>query len=552
MPRKRFASTVVRALALALLLQSAASAQLSMSPLIAETRVYPGGLKTFRVSVSNRGKTPLDCEISRHGMRIEGGGMPVMVDDAPRSCKEWLTVTPEKFTLRPGQGQVLICRARATPEASGGYYGIVSCLGVPQEGREGPGDEGTRAAVRFSYRVMCIIMLTVPRGKVEALVEAAEPSVETTEGASGYSFVLPIRNVGNIHTRMTGAVAIRSAAGQKIEEFNLMAGRGFLLPDHERLFRSRGKINLPDGLYRARVELVPIAGGAPMRKEFPFYLRDGTATVAELTAEEETSLLEQSAGFTVTPAELSEVVYPGARRSVGIEVVNLLKEPLTLHLRALEWYRTAAGIDLVAPRKAPHGRSARPMLTLPQQTLVLRPMARRRLPVAIRMPKDAQGEAYAAVAFDRAGAALDTSPVAVARRSALLRITAQGEGRAAAEIDSFTAERRPNGAVRFTLNVRNTGQLGILPDVSIDVVDATAAIVARLTPPPRTNFVQAGTGCTLTADLAQVLDPGPYVARLSCRYSQDLPPLTGRIEFEVGNPLGDVTAQAAHPHPQLQ
>ena len=54
--------------------------------------------------------------------------------------------------------------------------------------------------------------------------------------------------------RLGGSVEIRSEAQQLVERFEMKAGRGFVLPMRERLFKSRGRINLPDGIYIARAQ----------------------------------------------------------------------------------------------------------------------------------------------------------------------------------------------------------------------------------------------------------------------------------------------------------
>lgn len=528
---------VVRRVAPAIFFLALASAtaygQLSITPLISEVRVYSGGYRTFSVVISNSGNTTLDCAISKHALRVEGEGLPVPVDEAPRSCKDWITVTPESFSLSPGQGVKLNCQLQAAKDASGGYYGVLSCLGVPQGRDRDPEQKRSGAGMTFSYRVMSIIMVTVPAGKVEAILDAGEPIITSSQGGSGYLLELPVRNRGNIHARMTGKADIRSKSGQKIEEFPLTAGRGFLLPDHDRMFRSRGQINIPDGLYQVQIELTPVEGGQAMRKTFPFFVSDGKAEVEEMDPAAEAALLAKSAGFIVNPAQVAQTVHPGARRTQAVELVNLQETPVMLRFRLLEWYRDPSGNDLVADRKAPHERSARAMLTLPEETLTLPAMGRRRIPVTITVPRDATGETYAALAVDRVGAGLDDAPAALARRSSLLRIIAQGTGACSAEISDFTAERQPNGGYEFKARITNNGDVGIIPELNCAISDETGATVANVSPGVRPDFIQAGTSFLLTAQLSRLLNPGKYSATLMLRLKPDQPPLTAKTDFEI-------------------
>jgi hypothetical protein len=511
----------------------AACAQLAMSPTIIEQRSYAGGLSSFTVAVSNTGARTLDCRIDLYGMELQGAGLPVPVENAPRSCKDWLTVQPREFTLSPGSGKKLVCRVRPDKDAGGGYYGIISCFGRPRGQEEGDSaGEGVTAGVRFSYRVMAVLMLTVPGPDMRARIEAGRPMMEGRKGA-GYLIGIPVRNRGTIHTRMQGSVAVRSEEGQLVERFPLEAGRGFLLPGHERLFRSRGEINLPDGTYAVRVDLRPPGGDRPMQKAFPFYVRDGQPTVAEATDEIRRELIQQSAGFIVSPAVCELAVRPGGRRTQAVEVRNLTRETLKVRARPLSWERSPSGEDRVLNGAGEHERSALKMLELRQQEVELGPMSRRRVPFFVAMPDGAEGEHYAAITFDRQDVQLDQSPEGRSRRSLLLRARARGTGSTDAEITDFGAERQPNGAISFTARLRNTGTIAVTPQVNFYIDDQNDNRVGKAAPKVRPSFVQAGAEGIVTTEYTQVLDPGDYTAELALRYDPDKPPLIRRTEFSV-------------------
>jgi len=112
-----------------------------------------------------------------------------------------------------------------------------------------------------------------------------------------------------------------------------------------------------------------------------------------------------------------------------VQLANLTREPLAIRARVLEWYRAPDGKDLVLEADPPHGRSGRELITLREEEIELRPLSRRRVPITISLPPDAEGERYAAVSFDRTDIELEASPEGRARRSVLIGIHAQGTGR---------------------------------------------------------------------------------------------------------------------------
>ena len=521
---------------LALLLAAvgpAAQAQLAVSPTIVEQRWYPGGLNTFTISFMNSGAQALDCTVSRYAMAVSGGGLPTAVDDAPRSCKDWLDVQPETFTLSPKQGRRLICRVRPPKDAAGGYYALLSCLGQPKAaGTQAPAAGGVGASIQFNYRVMSVVMLTVPGPDIEARIEAGQPLLSES-ASSGYSVAVPVRNTGNIHARMGGTVEVRSEAGQLVEQFPLTAGRGFLLPEQERLFQSRGEVNLTDGLYTVLVQLQPAEGGAPMQKSFPFYVEGGTPRVAQITDALRSRLEAESAGFVVSPAVTELSLQPGSMRMQAVEVRNLTRQTLTLQAHLLQWQRDAEGKDLVTDVDQPAPRTALPMLDLQQKQIELRPLSRQRVPFVVTMPRGSEGEYYGAVAFDREGVQLDNAPNERSRRSTLVRALAQGTGATGAQVLDFQALRQSNGAVRFTARLRNTGDLSIAPQPVFYIDDANNIRVGNVAPAVQPAFVQAGAEAVLSAEYTHVLDAGAYSAELALKFDPDKPVLTQRASFKV-------------------
>jgi hypothetical protein len=368
---------------------------------------------------------------------------------------------------------------------------------------------------------------------MRAVIDAAEPVITQDINSSGYTLELPLRNRGNMHARIHGTADVRSEAGQQVEKFDLVSGRGFLLPEHERLFKSRGKVNLSDGVYIANFRLDLKHTRQPMQKSFSFYVQNGTPHVADLTDELRANIKRQAAGFIVLPSNVMLSVHPGGRRTEAIELVNLTKEKLRVLASTAEWYRTPNGKDLVAFEAAPHGHSGSSVLKIYQPAIELPPRGRQRVRVIADVPRGAKGERYAAICFDRPEVDLDQSPEGRARRSTTVGIRAEGTGETAAEVISFAASRNSKGAFDFTVRYHNTGEKSFIPEISFTIRNEMNEVIDSVRITEQQPFVQAGGEGLLSIEWAKVVEPGDYIAEVTLRYDPNKPPLVARSRLKI-------------------
>lgn len=512
-----------------------AVAQFTISPVLVELKVYPGGFETFQIAAGSSSDSTQDCTARLAAMEVAGSGLPIEAEEAPRSCRDWLTLDADAFTLKPKDGHSIHCTLRVPREAVGGYYALLVLEATPRETEQVQDAEaGVSAAIRFRHRSMVPILLTVPGPNLHAQIDVGKSMMSYEGGATGYTLQVPLRNRGNMHARVLGTVEMRSEGGLTLERMELSSGRGFLLPGHERLLSNRGVINLTDGVYTAHVRLDVEGSKQPMQDAFNFYIEDGQPHVEEMTDEVRAKLGRQATGFIVTPSFLEVSLRPRGRRTAAVEIVNITSQPLRIVAKPAEWGRNPAGADLVTDDASAHGRSAREFIQLTNSLIEVAPRARARFPLVLALPDGANGESYAAVCFDREDMQLDARPEARMRRSALITVAAQGSMESAAAIKSFTARQNAKGAIEFTAEYNNTGNVNFTADLSITVMDATNAILGRIRPSEPPPFVQAGGTGLIRVNWTQVLDPGAYTGALSLRFDQNKPALSARAAFEAG------------------
>lgn len=514
-----------------------ADAALSVSPSILEAEAFPGATKRLSFAIQNSLADPIRCSVSFLSMRVTGDGLPTPVEDAPRSCRDWLTLKEPSFELGPRAGRQVFIDLKCPRETTGGYYALISC--DAEETGVSPSDEitqdGLRASVKFRHRNYIVIMLTVRGGLLEAIAEPGAPLFSMNEDGRSLNMGVPLRNRGNIHTRVVGNVEVLSIEGQPLGEQPLSAGRGFLLPMHERLLQTQSPLNLTDGEYIASITLQDLGRQTPMKARFPFNLRNG---IPELVSSDDSTSQKEEVfpppGFVISPPITEIELRPGAAKRIPLEIVNLTRETLPIRTEMLHWERTPDGQDFVLRSQAAHGHSAIPSLSISPDTFELPPLGKRRVLLTASTNSPLEGEQYAAVTGFRQDVKLDDSPMALSRRSTLVRLTSPTPVSAMVRVDGLSSPKLESKGYIFEATVSNTGLVGATLDVSLEVKDSQGSAIDKLTVPEiRNTLVQAGGKRLIRFLWTRILTPGDYESELLLRYDPNLPALTHKSRFRI-------------------
>ena len=291
--------------------------------------------------------------------------------------------------------------------------------------------------------------------------------------------------------------------------------------------------NLPNGLYVAEINL-STGSGRPMRRKYPFVIKDGVPAVTEITDELRAELAEQSTGFLVIPPQLNISFLPGGKRPQVIELRNLTRDKLPLELMIREWIQESDGSNLVITDKTKQDRSAAEWLQLRYTNLELMPLSIRKIPILVDIPRDASGERYAAITFDRKDIDLDDSPRGCAKRSVLLQVLAQGTGKPSAKVETLTASLKSNGVIELSTQVKNNGNIGFTPEVVFRIIDQFNHEIGRLRATEEQTFIQAGSLGMVAMEWDKILDPGKYKVELNLRFDPNLPVIVEQTNFTIG------------------
>ena len=177
----------------------------------------------------------------------------------------------------------------------------------------------------------------------DPVIEPGKPIISLEESAAGYSIQVPVRNRGNMHDKVSGTVVVRSEEGQLVDRFSLMSGKGYILPEHIRVFPLEGNLQLPNGLYNALITLQTSVSRGKMSNTLPFLVKDGKIMISDITENLKNTVRKRSPGFIVSDHVVKKELRPGARLSIPIELRNLTKNTLNITLDKMQWKKDDSG-----------------------------------------------------------------------------------------------------------------------------------------------------------------------------------------------------------------
>lgn len=255
----RWASVVIIAiLSLFAVLSASSSAQepaetisLGISPQILDVTANPGESlqNTFRLTNASPASVDIQTTPKNFTPRGEEGAVDLTVDDTSFSLSDWVSVSPERTVIEPGQttdfAVSIAVPANAEP---GSHFGSVVFQTIPPE-------DATADAL-VSQEIAPVILVKIA-GDTTETAEIEEFTTDQNSYGSNptVQLISRIKNTGNVHFKPTGKITIKNMWGSEIAELEL--DRRNVLPDSIRQITTEWQ---PDGFqigrYTATLTLV--------------------------------------------------------------------------------------------------------------------------------------------------------------------------------------------------------------------------------------------------------------------------------------------------------
>ncbi|MFO7946943.1 MAG: hypothetical protein R6V19_09015 [Armatimonadota bacterium] len=521
------------------------SAQLRIVPQIVRPTLMPGQTQTVRIAVQNVTETTRTLNTRVDNITLSPEGRPHRAgEDAPRGCREWLTVTPESVDVQPEVSQVFECTISPPRTASGGYYAMVTFSTRFQEPEQQPEvEEGSAAMIGLSSSISAVFLVTVRGRDMSVGAEAQGVALgvpsdeERARTGKQWKAAVDVVNTGNMHAIMEGTLSILSEDGRtELDKCSLSSGLGYVLPGMTRRFIGAGEYNLPDSAYLALSRIGPTHApkSSWARRITPFFVHDGRLQPGEPTDEMRQTAELLGARVMVRPARVTFDVPPRGRRTKPIDLRNPSEQPIILEPEIADWTITRDGEIQVAENL--HGDRSRPEMVQMPRRLQVPPRSHRTVPVAVQMPQDAVGDYYPAVVF-RAVIDGEKQPQdATFLPSTMLHCTATNTGEAHLEIESAEATRQSDGGVVFEMVVKNTGTLtvNVSGRVRIDAPDGSA-VTGALALGGEDLQLLAAASRHVRATWYGSQEPGEYTAHFSA-VAAEVDSASARTTFTIPAP----------------
>jgi len=192
-----------------------------------ELAAEPGEVIAHQIKVRNEGDTQLGLQVKVQDFVVadkEGTPLPVDQDLSGRwAASLWITVSPQKFLLNPGETKALDFIAVVPEDASpGGHYAVVFYSPV----KEGAiGEEGSGSGSGVSPNVGTLAYITVA-GDIKQDARVTKIDIPKFQEYGPVEIRSEIQNLSDIHIRPMGNIKIYNWLGKlnttlKLNEQNI-------------------------------------------------------------------------------------------------------------------------------------------------------------------------------------------------------------------------------------------------------------------------------------------------------------------------------------------
>ena len=196
----------------------AADTALVLDPLELSITAAPGSTRTSIIKVENASEDEVEITaVSSTPASLRGVAMGELKGD-DLSCAGWLTVTPAKFTLRPGGKQNIrvIVMMPKTDKMQANYYGLLTLRATYPDGQS-------------AGETTSLVCLGNPGAEVKPAVEGVKMTLAATDGAQ-YAIQARFANIGNVHFRPVCRAVLVDNRGQMVAKTELSGEEGLMLP----------------------------------------------------------------------------------------------------------------------------------------------------------------------------------------------------------------------------------------------------------------------------------------------------------------------------------
>lgn len=452
-------------------------AVMQLIPPVQELKVQRGYTGTFTVTVMNSGDEDVPSRFTTHDLHITVDGRPFIADTvSARGCGQWIHLEPTESIIKAHESLTLEGTITVPRSAEGGYYALIKGtfvgITIPLSGEEVDIKDSN---IGLESQAVVALLLTVPSSRNKPVLvpdtlfvyprgeekkSGPNASVNFSAGTKeGWEVVMPVRNEGNTHTRVSGQVSVWSEGGTRIGSAPFQAGRGYVLPGKTRNLTATGENILSDGYYMLRIGL-QTSERSGMSNSFAFAVYEGEVYPGAITDEIAELIKASSPGFSLREPFKQQKISPGGTSYLAVQMRNTVRDTLTLVPRKVDWNLNPLGQPTLGTQAEIQPRSCTPWIEFVEDKVLLPPGRTASFRLKVNSPPDVSGEYYSAIVFDPDSSRPDLPAEFMAGRTQLLAVTTPRGVHDSIEVDSIKVKKETAPELtlqRFLFRVRNTG-----------------------------------------------------------------------------------------------
>ncbi len=448
----------------------AAQVSLSFTPMLVEMTAGPGETRVFEVVMMNEGRAVnADFLIYSADLAQKTNGDYEVLDvgKSERSCAKWIKLSADKASIGPGENFAVKGTLTVPRGASGGRYAAVVFELIPEPRKGDP----ALASSTFVQRFATVVELSIPARQVQKRLDvtgfSAERATENPAYASTYGkhaviLSAEVKNEGSIHVFARGSMILRDAAGKRLREIPLGAGRGIVIPGATVNLGSVLPAGLAPGDYVADIS-VKYGGLRPASAKIPFSIGAGGAQAAKA---ETTAVISP---FSVDPGDL-DLSYPaGATAARSLVIENRSDQAIRVEGRVTPLAFDDEG-ELLTGEIAPSASSCAQWIELKPNVVEIKPRSRQVVRMMISIPKGESGGKYANVAFTAMPASPEKGQTWSGESGAVVFLRVGKEFSTLGKLTPITTEDGgPSVGMVFGTIFENTGTIHVKPRASMTI-----------------------------------------------------------------------------------
>lgn len=208
------------------------SQSLEVSPPSQDLSIDPGKTINVKAKIRNPSRNTIDVQARLEDFTTSGEeGQIAFTKNSSYSIVSWSKLSPEKFTLSPGQTEEVTATITIPQNAAGGRYGSFVFSILP------PGDQtaGTKATVSQELASLFLLKISGPVNENLTLTQFSAPSFQEF---GPVPLSLKFSNSGNVHVKTFGVINVSNMWGGKTADV-VVTGTN-ILPQASRIV----KVNL--------------------------------------------------------------------------------------------------------------------------------------------------------------------------------------------------------------------------------------------------------------------------------------------------------------------